>query len=110
MSRIALAVTHGGAGTVHAALYSGVPVVVLPFCADQFEVAARCVWSGAGRRLDPWTCTPERLRDEVRAVLNDATYRANARRIMASARRCGGAQLAASLVEELALRREPIGA
>jgi UDP:flavonoid glycosyltransferase YjiC (YdhE family) len=105
---ISLCVTHGGAGAVQTAISRGIPVLTLPFCADQFEVAARCEWSGAGRRHDPWSCTPEAFRDSVRALLTDPRYRENARRIAASNAGCGGAGLGASLLERLARTRQPV--
>jgi MGT family glycosyltransferase len=43
-----LVVTHGGHGTVSAALRHGVPVLCLPMGRDQGDVAARAVWRGAG--------------------------------------------------------------
>ncbi len=108
VDRLALVITHGGAGAVHAALNRGVPVVVLPFTADQFEVAARCAWAGVGIKLDPWTCTPDQLRAAVRTVLTDPSYRANARRIMDSYARLHGPELAGALLERLAESRQPI--
>lgn len=108
VDRVSLVITHGGAGAVQAALSRGVPVITLPFTADQFEVAARCVWTGAGIRLDPWETTVEQLRSAVRTILSEPAYRANARRIMNTCAQLGGASLAADLLERLAVTREPV--
>jgi MGT family glycosyltransferase len=108
VDRVALVITHGGAGAIHAALSRGVPVIVLPFTADQFEIAARCAWAGAGIRLDPWDCTPDELRGAVRTILNAPSYHSKARRIAESYARLGGAALAASLLERLAETRRPV--
>src|SRR5262245_5290685 len=108
VDRVSVAITHGGAGSVHAALGRGVPLVVLPLTADQFEVAARCAWTGAGIRLNAWECTPEQLRSAVRTILEDPSYRTNARRIMTSHARFHAAELGASLLERLADTRRPI--
>ena len=47
----ALAVTHGGIGATQKALARGVPVCVVPFGRDQFEVARRVEVAGSGTRL-----------------------------------------------------------
>jgi UDP:flavonoid glycosyltransferase YjiC (YdhE family) len=41
-------VCHGGSGTVYGALAAGVPVVVVPVFADQFENGRRIAAAGAG--------------------------------------------------------------
>lgn len=46
-----LVISHGGHGTVIAALAAGVPVLCLPMGRDQGDVAARVVWHSAGLRL-----------------------------------------------------------
>jgi UDP:flavonoid glycosyltransferase YjiC (YdhE family) len=106
--KLSVAITHGGAGSVHAALSYGVPLVVLPLTADQFEVAARCAWTGAGVRLDARDCTPEQLRAAVRTVLADPSFRTNSRYIMASHARYHAAEIGASLLERLAATRQPV--
>ncbi|WP_434427089.1 glycosyltransferase [Nannocystis pusilla] len=108
VDRLSLAITHAGAGAVHAALSRGIPLVLLPLTADQSEIAARCEWAGAGIRLDPTTCTPEALRTAVRRVLAEPGFRANARRIMASHARLNAPDLGASLLERLAETRQPV--
>jgi MGT family glycosyltransferase len=108
VDRVSAAITHGGAGSAHLALSRGVPLVVLPLAVDQFEVAARCAWTGAGIRLDPKTCSPDELAASVRAVLTQPGFRANARRVMRSHARFGGAKLAASLLTRLADTRQPV--
>jgi MGT family glycosyltransferase len=108
LDRISLVVSHGGAGAVHAALSRGIPVIILPFTADQFEVAARCEWRGVGIRLDPWKCTPEQLRSAVRTILSDASYRDRAHRIRESCAAIDGPQLACELLERLAATRSPV--
>ena len=42
------------------------PVICLPFFADQYDVAARVVDSGAGLQLDKTTFTPEDVKEAVR--------------------------------------------
>jgi MGT family glycosyltransferase len=99
-------VTTGGTGTVLAALCAGVPLVVVPTAWDQPENAWRVEEAGAGIRLSPRHCTPERIRAAVDRVLNDPSYRQNARQLGRDLAGYGGAVLAADLLEDLADPRE----
>lgn len=76
-------VTHCGHGTTIKALAAGVPLVCLPMGRDQLDIAARVVHRGAGVRLDP-SAPPDVIAGAVRQVLEDASYRAAARRIGAA--------------------------
>jgi UDP:flavonoid glycosyltransferase YjiC (YdhE family) len=76
-------VTHGGAGTTLGALAFGVPLLVLPQGADQYTNAERVVAAGAGRQLLRDELSVDTVRDSVRAVLHDASYRRSAARIQA---------------------------
>ncbi len=77
----AAVVSHAGAGTTLGALAHGLPQVLLPQGADQYINAARCEAAGLGRRLMPVASTAEAVRSALRAVLDDATYGDNARRV-----------------------------
>jgi UDP:flavonoid glycosyltransferase YjiC (YdhE family) len=76
----ALAITHGGHGTVLGALSYGVPLICMPMGRDQGDVAARVVWSGAGLRISQ-KAEPQAIRSAVTRVLNDSRYRDAARTI-----------------------------
>ncbi len=60
---------HAGTGTMLAALAAGLPLVLVPQGADQFDNARACVRAGAGRVLMPAEVSPEAVREAVRAVL-----------------------------------------
>jgi MGT family glycosyltransferase len=94
-------VTTGGAGSVMAGLNAGVPMVVVPTEWDKPEVAQRVVESGAGIRIAPSKCTPQRLREAVEHLLSDSKYRENAYRLQWSFRRYGGPADAVELLEKL---------
>jgi UDP:flavonoid glycosyltransferase YjiC (YdhE family) len=79
MHHAAAIVCHGGSGTVTAAMAGGVPAVVVPMIADQFENAGRIVDHGAGVTLEHADIA--RLPDAVRAVLADRSYRVAAGRL-----------------------------
>lgn len=100
--RTDVVVTTGGTGTVLSALSAGIPVVIVPTAWDQPENAWRVVEAGAGIRLSPRRCTPERVRAAVDRVLRDSSFRQNARRLGADFASYGGAARAADLLERLA--------
>ena len=102
--RTAVVVTTGGAGTVMAALGAGCPLVVVPTEFDKPDNARRVEVAGVGVNLPPRRCTPRRLRDAVRRVLDDPAFRENAERLSAALARGGGAGRAAELIERLAVR------
>ncbi len=77
-------VTNGGYGAVQRALSDGVPMVVAGQTEDKPEVAARVEYFGAGINLKTATPTSADVRRAVREVLDDGTYRANARRLQSA--------------------------
>jgi MGT family glycosyltransferase len=82
LAKAALAVTHGGHGTVLGALAFGVPLVCIPMGRDQGDVAARVVWRGAGVRVSR-SAKPDALRAAVVEVLGHDRYRAAAQTVAA---------------------------
>ncbi len=98
LDRAACAVTHGGMGATQKALARGVPVCVVPFGRDQFEVARRVEVAGAGTRLPAMRLNARRLRNAVREAMSRGE---GARRIADAYRATGGAATAADSLEEL---------
>jgi UDP:flavonoid glycosyltransferase YjiC (YdhE family) len=96
LPHVSCVVCHGGAGTVHKALWFGVPVVAIPFALDRFEVARRIEVAGAGVALPLARLTPETLRAAVRRALQ---CREGAETVKGQFRAAGGPRLAADLVE-----------
>jgi UDP:flavonoid glycosyltransferase YjiC (YdhE family) len=68
-------VSHGGSGSMLATLAHGLPSLVLPQGADQFDNAARCSELGAAVALMPDEVTESAVRDAVRTLLDDPSYR-----------------------------------
>src|SRR5215210_4580535 len=90
--RAACVVCHGGMGITQKALAHGVPVCVVPFGRDQFDVARRVEVAGAGSRLPASRLRPERLRSAVREAMGK---KAGAERIAADFAATGGSKAAA---------------
>jgi UDP:flavonoid glycosyltransferase YjiC (YdhE family) len=100
LPKVSVAVTHGGSGTVLSALCAGLPLVIVPMQWDQLENAQRVVEAGAGVRLRAEHCTPERLRAAVTRVLEEPSFRHNARRLATALNRYEGPRRAAELLEQ----------
>jgi MGT family glycosyltransferase len=86
LAEAALAVTHGGHGTVMKALAAGRPLLILPHGRDQEDNAARVTERGAGLRLDR-TADTESIRAALTQLLAEASYAAAAEALGAAIRR-----------------------
>jgi len=100
LKRSSLCVTHAGLNTVLEALTQGVPQVAIPVTHDQPGVAARIAnrKTGVVTSLDKLTAT--HLSELVSEVLEDSSYRNNARRIQEAIARTNGLSRAADLIEQ----------
>jgi UDP:flavonoid glycosyltransferase YjiC (YdhE family) len=68
-------VAHGGSGTVLGALAHGVPLLIVPQGADQWSNAERIVAAGAGQQLLSDELSAVAVRDRVRDLLSEPSYR-----------------------------------
>jgi MGT family glycosyltransferase len=75
----AVVVAHGGSGTTFGALAAGVPLVLVPFFADQLVNASRVAATGAALVIEPEDAS--RLRAAIETVLSEPSYRRAARAI-----------------------------
>jgi MGT family glycosyltransferase len=96
LDRAVCAVTHGGMGATQKALALGVPVCVVPYGRDQFEVARRVEVARCGTRLPAHKLSPSRLRAKVKEAMTMAD---GAKRVAAGFAATGGVARAADLIE-----------
>jgi UDP:flavonoid glycosyltransferase YjiC (YdhE family) len=68
-------VAHGGSGTVLGALAHGLPLLVIPQGADQWNNAEQIVTAGAGLRLLRNDLSVTAVRDGVTTLLREPSYR-----------------------------------
>lgn len=73
---------HAGTGTTLAALTAGLPLVLVPQGADQFDNAHACQRAGAAKVLMPDEVSAPAVRDAVRDVLADGSPERAAARAM----------------------------
>jgi len=96
---VAAFVSHCGLNSLHEAMHFAIPIVGLPFIADQL-VSARIIEEvGVGRRLAPARLAAEEFAEAVGNVARSEAYREAARRVGRLAAAAGGAQLAADSLE-----------
>ena len=95
-----LMISHGGHGSVTAALAHGVPLVCVPGTgADQPVVAARVAALGAGKMISRDAPARE-LRDAAAEVMATAAFRASAARLARLIEREDGAASGASALQD----------
>jgi UDP:flavonoid glycosyltransferase YjiC (YdhE family) len=87
-------------GATQKALAHGVPVCVVPFGRDQFEVARRVEVAGSGTRLLAKNLSAERLRTKVREAM---TMTDGAKRVAEGFASTGGVARGADLFEQRVL-------
>jgi MGT family glycosyltransferase len=95
-------VCHGGSNTVGQALAHGRPLVVAPDSFERGLIAAQVVEAGAAVRVRFARLRASELREAVRRVLEEPSFRRQAERVGEALRAAGGARAAADAVEELA--------
>jgi MGT family glycosyltransferase len=98
LKRATCVVCHGGMGITQKALASGVPVCVVPFGRDQFDVARHVEVAGAGTRLPASRLRPDRLRAAVREAMGKKD---GAQRIASAFDAAGGPRAATQALEKL---------
>jgi UDP:flavonoid glycosyltransferase YjiC (YdhE family) len=103
-----LVITHGGSGTIRAAIDHGLPMVIIPIAADQPDNAYRCAALGLARVITQEARTPEAIRAAVRSVLADPNYRANATQLRDEMRALPGPDSVVDVLERLACERQPL--
>jgi UDP:flavonoid glycosyltransferase YjiC (YdhE family) len=73
-----IVVSHGGSGSVLATLAHGLPSLLLPQGADQFDNAGRCAGLGAALALMPPEVSLTSVREAVETLLVEPSYRERA--------------------------------
>src|SRR5260221_1043602 len=100
LKRASLCITHAGLNTVLESLGQGVPQVAIPVTVDQPGVAARIAEKKTGLFVPLKKLTVSRLSLLLDQVLNEPTYRDNARNFQTVIAETNGLSRAADLIEE----------
>jgi MGT family glycosyltransferase len=102
-------ITHGGNNTVTECLWFGKPMLVLPIFWDQHDNAQRVHETGYGIRLPTYALKRDELAGAVDRLLTDGALRERARNAGQRLREQPGTEVAADLIERVALSGEPVG-
>jgi hypothetical protein len=97
---VRLFVTHGGLNSTYEGLAAGVPLLVLPFSADQPLNGTKVASKGFGAALDPWAMRGRDFAGAVRRCLGDGGMALRARALGEALRRESGAERAAGIIGE----------
>lgn len=100
----ACVVHQGGIGTTSQVLRAGVPMLVMPYSHDQPDNAARCVRLGVARTIGRDAYTGEKAAKEIGKLLNNSTYKANAKEAKNIVNAEHGTKIACDAIESV-LRR-----
>src|SRR5260221_2273861 len=100
LKQSSVCITHAGVNTVLESLAQGVPQVAIPVTYDQPGVAARIAHKKTGVVTSLEKLTADHLSTLLNEVLNDSTYRDNARKLQKAIAQTNGLSAAADLVEQ----------
>ena len=92
-------ISHCGMNSVSEALYYKVPLVLFPQTPEQGGVAYRVNELGAGVYLQE--DSPEKIKESIKEVLENHSYKQSAEEISNGFHKCGGYRLAADKIENL---------
>jgi MGT family glycosyltransferase len=100
LKQTSVCITHAGLNTVLESLAQGVPQVAIPVTYDQPGVAARIADKQTGVVTSLDKLTADHLSTLLSEVLNDSTYRDNARNLQKAIAEANGLSVAADLIEQ----------
>lgn len=101
-------VVNQGGTAILPILANGLPLLLLPQGANQFHNAEACVAAGVGRRLLPGEVTAESVREEVRRLLDEPSFRERATTVQAELLAMPGPDHGRELLEALVTTGQPI--
>lgn len=101
-------VTNGGYNGVQMALANGIPLVVAGQTEEKPEVAARVEWATLGINLKTRTPLPAQIKDAVKTLLTNSSYSTHAKQFQTKIQQYNASAIAVSLLEQLAITKQPI--
>ena len=100
-SRASVVVHQGGVGTTSQVLRAGVPMIVMPYSHDQPDNAARCRRLGVAEVVSRDEYNADTISAKLRKIINDNSYRENARRAKSIVDSEDGTRSACDAIEQV---------
>jgi zeaxanthin glucosyltransferase len=107
LARAALSITHAGLNSVLESLAHGVPMLAVPFVADQTGIASRIVYRGLGESVARRT-SPEKMAAVLRRLLTSLPTKERCKTVADAIGKAGGAARAAEIIERAASTGRPV--
>lgn len=108
LQKATLTITHAGPNTVLESLSNGVPMVAIPITNDQPGTAARLAWAGTGEMIPLARLSVPRLREAIKRVLTENSYKQNAVRLQKAIESAGGVSRSADIIEQVISAAKPV--
>ncbi|WP_374310152.1 nucleotide disphospho-sugar-binding domain-containing protein [Dongia sp.] len=97
-----LFIHHGGNNSFNEALYFGKPAIIMPFCWDGLDNAARIHDTGYGDQLPRYTWTEEQLSSMISRLLADKAMKQRLNEVAKHMQAAKGTEKAANILAEIA--------
>jgi UDP:flavonoid glycosyltransferase YjiC (YdhE family) len=97
-----LFIHHGGNNSFNEALYFGKPAIIMPFCWDGLDNAARIHDTGYGDQLPRYTWTEPELAEMIARLLADRAMRQRLAAVSKHMQAAKGTDKAADILAEIA--------
>jgi MGT family glycosyltransferase len=108
LKKAALMITHAGMNTTMECVQQGVPMIAIPVTHDQPGVAARIAWTGAGQMVPLRRLKVSRLRNAIKQVLSQDSYKEQVLRLQKATHQAGGVRRAADIIEQAISTGKPV--
>jgi MGT family glycosyltransferase len=99
---IDLFIHHGGNNSFNEALYYGKPAIIMPFCWDGLDNAARIHDTGYGEQLPRYSWTEEQLSTCIARLLGDRKMAARLQQVATHMQAARGTEKAANILADIA--------
>jgi len=100
---IDLFIHHGGNNSFNEALYFGKPAIIMPFCWDGLDNAARIHDTGYGEQLPRYSWTEDQLGACIARLLGDREMKGKLQQIAKHMQAAQGTEKAANILAEIAM-------
>jgi UDP:flavonoid glycosyltransferase YjiC (YdhE family) len=97
-----LVIHHGGNNSFNESLYFGKPAIIMPFCWDGLDNAARIHDTGYGEQLPRYAWTEEQLSSTIARLLGDKAMHQRLAQLSAHMQAARGTEKAANILAAIA--------